>query len=163
MEKPRLNTKPPGSKSKTKPLSAMKKYEGNQVREEVTVVGALQKNVGFPRTMGGTVRSLTKAELREQARYFKAATANARLIASAPDLLIALKEAVDHKHVYDTNPALVELFEAVIAKAPGPWEISKIGNHYDQYSIYSGDTLVANSVEGEANARLIASAPETER
>lgn len=43
--------------------------------------------------------------------------ANARLMASAPDLLSVLKEAVDHKHVYDTNPALVELFEAVIAKA----------------------------------------------
>jgi hypothetical protein len=43
---------------------------------------------------------------------------------------------------------------------PGPWEISKIGNDYDQHSIYAGDALVANSVEGEANARLIASAPE---
>jgi hypothetical protein len=41
---------------------------------------------------------------------------NARLIAAAPDMLVVLKEAVDHAHVYDTNPALVELFKAVIAK-----------------------------------------------
>jgi hypothetical protein len=41
---------------------------------------------------------------------------NARLIAAAPDMLVVLKEAVDHAHVYDTNPALVELFKAVISK-----------------------------------------------
>jgi hypothetical protein len=36
---------------------------------------------------------------------------------AAPDMLSVLREAVDHAHVYDTNPALVELFEAVIQKA----------------------------------------------
>jgi hypothetical protein len=45
------------------------------------------------------------------------AEANAKLIANAPDMLSVLREAVDHAHVYDTNPALVELFEAVIQKA----------------------------------------------
>jgi nucleoside phosphorylase len=45
------------------------------------------------------------------------AEANAQLIANAPDMLSVLREAVDHAHVYDTNPALVELFEAVIQKA----------------------------------------------
>jgi hypothetical protein len=48
------------------------------------------------------------------------AEANARLIATAPDLLSVLKEAVDHAHVYDTNPALVELFQAMIQKATVP-------------------------------------------
>lgn len=44
---------------------------------------------------------------------------------------------------------------------PAPWAISKIGNNYDQYSIYGGgeDTLIVNSCEGIANARLIAAAP----
>ena len=49
---------------------------------------------------------------------------------------------------------------------PGPWWYSKIGNHYDDYSIYSqsencgaGDNL-ANSVRGKANAILMAAAPE---
>jgi hypothetical protein len=43
--------------------------------------------------------------------------ANARLISAAPDMLSVLKEAVEHAHVYDTNPALIELFKAVINKA----------------------------------------------
>lgn len=43
--------------------------------------------------------------------------ANARLIAAAPELLCVLIEAVEHAHVYDTNPALKELFMAVIQKA----------------------------------------------
>jgi len=42
--------------------------------------------------------------------------ANAKLIAAAPDMFAVLKEAVDHAHVYDTNPALIELFKAVISK-----------------------------------------------
>lgn len=45
---------------------------------------------------------------------------NARLIAAAPDMLAVLQEAVEHKHVYDTNPALVELFQAIITKATQP-------------------------------------------
>ena len=45
--------------------------------------------------------------------------ANAQLIASAPELLSVLIEAVEHSHVYDTNPALIELFQAVILKATG--------------------------------------------
>ncbi len=45
------------------------------------------------------------------------AVANAKLIAAAPDLLSVLIEAVAHAHVYDTNPALIELFTAVINKA----------------------------------------------
>lgn len=36
---------------------------------------------------------------------------------AAPDMLSVLKEAVDHAHVYDTNPNLVELFKAAINKA----------------------------------------------
>jgi hypothetical protein len=32
---------------------------------------------------------------------------NSRLMAAAPDMLAVLKEAVDHAHVYDTNPALI--------------------------------------------------------
>jgi hypothetical protein len=46
----------------------------------------------------------------------------------------------------------------------GPWEISKIGNNYDQYVVYAeADTRganIVNTVEGEANARLIAAAPD---
>ena len=45
------------------------------------------------------------------------AEANSKLIAASPDMLSVLKEAVDHAHVYDTNPALIELFKAVINKA----------------------------------------------
>ena len=47
----------------------------------------------------------------------KEAYANAKLMATSSDMLSALKEAVDHAHVYDTNPALIELFKAVIDKA----------------------------------------------
>lgn len=46
--------------------------------------------------------------------------ANQRLIAAAPDMLSVLKEAVEHAHVYDTNPALIELFQAVINKSTNP-------------------------------------------
>lgn len=45
----------------------------------------------------------------------------------------------------------------------GPWWFSKIANNYDQYSIYSeGDPRrdLASSVDGKANALLIAAAPE---
>ena len=45
----------------------------------------------------------------------------------------------------------------------GPWEISKIGNNYDQYSVYSEGSSsgnIVNTVEGEANARLISAAPD---
>lgn len=48
-----------------------------------------------------------------------AMSANAKLIQAAPDMLAVLKEAVDCAVVYDTNPALLELFRAVIAKAEG--------------------------------------------
>jgi len=47
----------------------------------------------------------------------KEAYANAKLMATSSDMLSVLKEAVDHSHVYDTNPALIELFKAVIDKA----------------------------------------------
>jgi len=43
--------------------------------------------------------------------------ANARLIAAAPFMLMALKEAVEHSAVYDTPPALIELFQFAINKA----------------------------------------------
>jgi hypothetical protein len=43
--------------------------------------------------------------------------ANLDLIKAAPYMLAVLKEAVDHAHVYDTNPALIELFKAVIKEA----------------------------------------------
>lgn len=47
----------------------------------------------------------------------KEAYANAKLMATSSDMLSVLKEAVNHSHVYDTNPALIELFKAVIDKA----------------------------------------------
>jgi len=45
---------------------------------------------------------------------------------------------------------------------PGPWIESKIGNHYEEYLIYSEETgkNVAINVDGLANARLIAAAPD---
>ena len=44
---------------------------------------------------------------------------------------------------------------------PGPWEVSKIGNPYQQFMVYDSDGRnICNTVEGEANARLIAAAPE---
>jgi hypothetical protein len=43
--------------------------------------------------------------------------ANAKLIAAAPDMLLVLQEAVNHSHVYETNPVLIDLFEATIRKA----------------------------------------------
>lgn len=54
-----------------------------------------------------------------RSRYIgeKEAEANAKLASMAPDMLLVLKEAVDHAHVYNTNPALIELFEHVIKKA----------------------------------------------
>ena len=47
----------------------------------------------------------------------KEAYANAKLMATSSDMLSVLKEAVDRAHVYDTSPALIELFKAVIDKA----------------------------------------------
>ena len=47
-----------------------------------------------------------------------------------------------------------------IKHTSGPWTISKIGNNYDQYMIYSETENIANTVEGKANAQLIAAAPE---
>jgi hypothetical protein len=46
--------------------------------------------------------------------------ANARLIASAPWLLMALQEAVEYSVVYDTPPALIEFFQYAINKATQP-------------------------------------------
>lgn len=44
---------------------------------------------------------------------------------------------------------------------PGPWGISKIGNPYSQFIVYTWDgNSIAHSVEGEDNAHLIAAAPE---
>jgi len=43
--------------------------------------------------------------------------ANARLMAAAPFMLMALQEAVEHSAVYDTTPALIELFQYAIHKA----------------------------------------------
>lgn len=48
--------------------------------------------------------------------------------------------------------------EATPAHSALPWDISKIGNNYDQYSIYSGDELIVNSCEGKANAKFIVTA-----
>jgi hypothetical protein len=45
--------------------------------------------------------------------------ANQQLISAAPWMLSALIEAVEHCHVYDTNPALIQMFSAVINKATG--------------------------------------------
>lgn len=46
---------------------------------------------------------------------------------------------------------------------PGPWEVSKIGNPYDQFMIYAESDSGRNicvAVEGEANAALISAAPD---
>lgn len=47
---------------------------------------------------------------------------------------------------------------------PSPWAISKIANHYDDYSIYSETENpqynIASSVRGKANALLMAAAPD---
>ena len=47
---------------------------------------------------------------------------------------------------------------------PGPWHISKIANNYDQYEVYAEDgshgQTVTTFANGEANAELIALAPE---
>ena len=43
--------------------------------------------------------------------------------------------------------------------SPGPWELAKVGNNYDQYMIFDRDHQIVNSVEGLPNARLIKSAP----
>ena len=47
---------------------------------------------------------------------------------------------------------------------PGPWWYSKIANNYDDYSIYSQSTdpqrNIVQSVDGKANAILMAAAPE---
>jgi hypothetical protein len=43
---------------------------------------------------------------------------------------------------------------------PGPWEVSKIGNNYDQYMIFdSNNKRICGAIEGEANAELISYAP----
>lgn len=47
------------------------------------------------------------------------AEANARLIAAAPDLLKALKEAVYVAHAYDEHPGWLDAARAAIAKAEG--------------------------------------------
>ena len=45
---------------------------------------------------------------------------------------------------------------------PGPWAVSKIGNSYDEWSIYpeGGGSDIAVAVRGKANADLMASVPE---
>lgn len=48
------------------------------------------------------------------------AEANARLIAAAPFMLMALQEAAEHSVIYDTPPALIELFQYAINKATQP-------------------------------------------
>lgn len=44
---------------------------------------------------------------------------------------------------------------------PGPWAVSRIGNHYDQYAVHQEGSPrdLAHSIDGIANATLIASAP----
>jgi len=44
----------------------------------------------------------------------------------------------------------------------GTWNVSKIANNYDQYSIYAdhANELIACSVEGKANAKLISATPD---
>jgi hypothetical protein len=65
----------------------------------------------------GSYLSIISIYYSDERKDKEEAEANAKLIANAPDMLSVLREAVDHAHVYDTNPALVELFEAVIQKA----------------------------------------------
>lgn len=40
------------------------------------------------------------------------------------------------------------------------WEISKIANHYDEYSVYDGDTRICTAVAGKDNANLISTAKD---
>ena len=48
----------------------------------------------------------------------------------------------------------------MIIHAKGPWEVSNLGNDYDQHMIFAATgELVANTVQGAANAKLIALAP----
>ena len=35
---------------------------------------------------------------------------------------------------------------------PCPWEISKVGNNYDHWIVYSEKETIVNTVYGEANA-----------
>lgn len=43
-----------------------------------------------------------------------------------------------------------------------PFHVSKIGNNYDQYSVYDKDgKTIVNTIEGRELAELIAAAPET--
>lgn len=58
----------------------------------------------------------------------------------------------------------MERDEGEASHTPGPWSCSHIANFHDEYSIYSemdpAGKNVVNTVYGEANARLIAEAPE---
>jgi hypothetical protein len=49
-----------------------------------------------------------------------------------------------------------------MSHTPGKWSVSKIGNNYDQWMIYAEGQQgnVVDSCNGEANARLIAAAPD---
>lgn len=49
-----------------------------------------------------------------------------------------------------------------MSHTPGPWNISKIGNDYDQYLIYAPgqQSNIVKSCNGKANACLIAAAPD---
>jgi hypothetical protein len=48
---------------------------------------------------------------------YERSEANAKLIAAAPDMLLALMEAVNNKECYNLSKGLEELFTAVISKA----------------------------------------------
>ena len=46
---------------------------------------------------------------------------------------------------------------------PGPWSLSKVGNHYDEYTVYpegNGTSDVAYIRTGQADAHLVAASPD---
>lgn len=66
-----------------------------------------------------------------------------------------------HEHAQDQIPLCHVCYWAQVY-TPAPWHYDRIGNNYNQYSVYqvgNGEN-VAQVVEGEANAKLIAAAPE---
>lgn len=70
---------------------------------------------------------------------------------------ITLKELCDQNSNHNCGVCAMKT-----QHTPGPWSASRIGNPYDQHMVYVEQTgrNIVTSCEGEANASLIAAAPE---
>jgi hypothetical protein len=104
--------------------------------------------------------NITRALTEALARMHLGDSVAARLMATAPQLLAALRAVVS---VADRKTAEFDLAHAAIAEAegetPGPWAIFHTGN-INMIVPAMRDGMIADLIDNAANARLIAAAPD---